>query len=241
MKVRKVTGFILMLVMLFSLCACVNKVSDEDDVAAVIEKESEQNENTTVQENQGEKETDVIEQFKQEAEIPEDSKVTDLYGDGTVIAVESTQTVDLTPDQIKDRVELLFIGEYTGNTSLVQPDVDFIANRFTCEPVYTNYEFKALKVTKGNINGDTVTIREAGGTIGEVTCQPLYPLPEFQKGKKYLVYAMPREDIVAGDITTYNIYSTSCFEIGEDGNLIFHVDLTDKEKQQFAAHYDAIK
>lgn len=125
----------------------------------------------------------------------------------------------LSPEELQTKAELILVCEYTGESSETLPDESFINGAFMHREVYTDYIFKPLSIIKGTAS-EELTIRCPGGTVNG----QLYTdrnTPNFETGKKYLVYLKERNRLSADDKLSYYIITTSCFEVDNSGKLSF--------------------
>lgn len=124
----------------------------------------------------------------------------------------------ISPEELQEIADMVFIGEYVGTSGQVIPDTEFLGHTLVY-PVYTNHVFKTENVLKGEAS-DEVTIRCDGGTLNGVVYTSEDTM-HFEKGKKYLMYTYDGIPDVPND-TEYNYIITShCFEIDDNGNAVF--------------------
>ena len=142
----------------------------------------------------------------------------------------------LSPEELQSESDLIFIGEYTGQSRQVMPDENVVDDINKYKKVYTDYTFKPISIGKGDM-ADEIFIRCAGGIADGVkyACQDT---PNFEEGKRYLIYARLGSPIIPNDADCYYIITTHCFEIDESGTVDFSgVNAEDIPKLQ--AQYDA--
>lgn len=217
MKNRFTLILSLTLVMMMCLYSC--KTSDKsDDVGAL-----EQGANTEVftdekQKDDTEKTDDVVsgQDVKNESPADEQQKTKDENPIYTGSISGSNRYIS--PEELQEIADMVFIGEYVGTSGQVIPDTEFLGHTLVY-PVYTNHVFKTENVLKGEAS-DEVTIRCDGGTLDGVVYAS-GDTPHFEKGKKYLMYTYDGIPDVPND-TEYNYIITShCFEIDDNGNAVF--------------------
>lgn len=141
----------------------------------------------------------------------------------------------ISPEELQEIADLVFIGEYIGKTGQVIPDQEFLGHTMTY-PVYTNHAFKPINILKGEAT-DEVTIRCAGGTLGDYSysCEDTML---FEDGKKYLMYTYNGTPDVPND-TEYNyVITTHCFEIDDNGDVDFS-EVTAEDAAKLQAQYDS--
>ena len=142
----------------------------------------------------------------------------------------------ISPEELQEIADLIFIGEYIGETGQVIPDAEFLGDTIYY-PVYTNHAFKPVKVLKGEA-ADEVTIRCAGGTLGDYSysCEDTLVL---ENGKRYLMYTYEGRPEVPND-TKYNyVITTHCFEIDDSGVVDFSKVTTPEDVSKLQAQYDS--
>lgn len=124
----------------------------------------------------------------------------------------------ISPEELQEIADMVFIGEYVGTSGQVIPDTEFLGHTLVY-PVYTNHVFKTENVLKGEAS-DEVIIRCDGGTLNGVVYTSEDTM-HFEEGKKYLMYTYDGIPDVPNDIEYNYIITSHCFEIGDDGNAIF--------------------
>ena len=144
------------------------------------------------------------------------------------IEMRSDECAYMSPEEIQEKADLIFIGEYTGEIEIVFPEKEFQEKEYGYADtfVHTDCTLNVLNVFKGNI-GDDIIIRRAGGATIDDTAYMSSDAPVFEKGKKYLIYACVGKPIVSDDITHYYVISHCCFEVDNAGKVNFSGVRTD--------------
>lgn len=97
----------------------------------------------------------------------------------TMSSASATSILPLRLEQLSTRATLIFYGEVISNQVKKDEQSGYIAT-FT--------EFKIIDLIKGNA-GDTHTIKQIGGRLDSAnTTLRIHGVPEFQAGKKYVVF-----------------------------------------------------
>jgi len=99
------------------------------------------------------------------------------------LAASATSLLPLNLQQLATRATLIFYGEASSNSTIKDEQSGQIAT-FT--------EFKIIELIKGHINGlagTTHTIKQLGGHLATTgTTLRVHGVPEFETGKKYVVF-----------------------------------------------------
>lgn len=143
----------------------------------------------------------------------------------------------ISPEDLESKADIIFVGEYTGQSFETLPNENFINGQFMHEKIYTNYIFKPLNVVKGDTS-EELLIRCAGGTIGDTKYVTNSSVPNFTEGKKYFMYVRERELLSADDKQSYIIITTNCYEVNESGELLFTSDVSEEDKAKLQEQYD---
>ena len=158
---------------------------------------------------------------------------------GELVAVRQNASYEyISSERLEEMADLIFVGEFTGETKLVVPDSEKDKER--PGEVYTDYVMKALDVVKGEVSGN-VNVRMYGGEYKGIVCSRTGN-PEFKAGEKYYFYLTKQSDpMVENDVECYFLIcgSENCFDIDDSGNLDMAYKKNAADKQKIERLYKA--
>lgn len=120
------------------------------------------------------------------------------------------------PDELQEMADLIFIGEFTGQTNQIIPDDEL--GKEMPDNIYTDHVMKTVDIIKGNPE-DTVNVRIFGGEYNGISYSR-NGNPDFKEGEKYLMYLLKQNaPKTKNDSECYFLISgnANCFEINENG------------------------
>lgn len=158
--------------------------------------------------------------------------------DELVGVLQSASYAYLTSEEVEEMADLIFVGEFTGETKSVVPDSE--KDKEIPGSIYTDYIMKALDVVKGEVSGN-VNIRMFGGEYNGIG-YARSDNPEFNTGEKYYMYLVKQEEpLVENDVECYFLIggSGNCFDIDDNGNLDITYKKNAEDKQKIESLYKA--
>lgn len=254
---KKKSIVILSIILTALLCFTSCKKAQQLDNAGNVETNKEQNSDNNTSDKNEEKSTsdksteeeskdkDTPTSSTDDSNKPSDSTITTQPSDSeqkpTSIIVSSDSYAYISPEDLQERSDLIFVGKFTGQTNQLMPDTTFQQEHYGfvgTTYVHTDYIFEAVNIIKGE-NTESIRIRIEGGTDGN-TVHISSDIPKFEEGKEYLIYASTGNPLVADDVEHYHIISTHCFEIDNSGNADFS-SVQPNDAPKFEAQYKAAK
>jgi hypothetical protein len=254
---KKKSIVILSIILTALLCFTSCKNAQQLDNAGNVETNKEQNSDNNTSDKNEEKSTsdksteeeskdkDTPTSSTDDSNKPSDSTITTQPSDSeqkpTSIIVSSDSYAYISPEDLQERSDLIFVGKFTGQTNQLMPDTTFQQEHYGfvgTTYVHTDYIFEAVNIIKGE-NTESIRIRIEGGTDGN-TVHISSDIPKFEEGKEYLIYASTGNPLVADDVEHYHIISTHCFKIDNSGNADFS-SVQPNDAPKFEAQYKAAK
>ena len=254
---KKKSIVILSIILTALLCFTSCKKAQQLDIAGNIEINKEQNPDNNTSDKKEEKSTpgksteeeskdkDTPISSTDDSNKPSESESTTQPSDSeqkpTSVIVSSDSYAYISPEDLQERSDLIFVGKFTGQTNQLMPDTTFQQEHYGfvgTTYVHTDYIFEAVNIIKGE-NTESIRIRIEGGTDGN-TVHISSDIPKFEEGKEYLIYASTGNPLVADDVEHYNIISTHCFKIDNSGNADFS-SVQPNDAPKFEAQYKAAK
>lgn len=254
---KKKSIIILSIILTALLCFTSCKNAQQLDNAGNIETNKEQNSDNNTNDKNEEKSTsdksteeeskdkDIPISSTDDSNKPSDSDSTTQPSDSeqkpTSVIVRSDSYAYISPEDLQEKSDLIFIGKFTGQTNQLMPNATFQQEHYGfvgTTYVHTDYIFEAVNIIKGK-NTESIRIRSEGGTDGN-TVHINYDIPKFEEGKEYLIYASTGNPLVADDVEHYHIISTHCFKIDNSGNADFS-SVQPNDAPKFEAQYKAAK
>lgn len=262
---KKKSIIILSIILTALLCFTSCKNAQQLDNAGNIETNKEQNSDNNTNDKNEEKSTsdksteeeskdkDIPISSTDDSNKPSDSDSTTQPSDSdsttqpsdseqkpTSVIVRSDSYAYISPEDLQEKSDLIFIGKFTGQTNQLMPNATFQQEHYGfvgTTYVHTDYIFEAVNIIKGK-NTESIRIRSEGGTDGN-TVHINSDIPKFEEGKEYLIYASTGNPLVADDVEHYNIISTHCFEIDDSGVVDFSKVTTPEDVSKLQAQYDS--
>ena len=118
----------------------------------------------------------------------------------------------MTADEMYEAADIVAVVEYTGQSSVVQPD-----SAEEGELLYTYQTVKPHRIIKGSADGN-IRVRRIGGQLGNIYYDSNEP--ELKAGKKYLLFLEEIKPVNESDAQSYRALSGSlCYTVYEDGKL----------------------
>lgn len=135
---------------------------------------------------------------------------TDSTPEGTVIGSSSNSYPDYTEEEMFERADIVFIGEFTGNVTVTDVDKDY-AGFYTSEK-YNDHQFRVVEMKKGE-TAEYVTVR-LSATVYDGNVIELGSDIVFEQGKKYLMYMHEGKKMHENDVENYYLLTgrASMFE-----------------------------
>ena len=253
-KFTLILSLTLIVLMCFASCSRVKSNDDTGDLESNSQNDNAQKEMLTNEtesnridnKSENENSTDKTNGETVSESVNDNTPVLFENGDGNThndkvntpqkVVVISNSFRYLSPEELQSESDLIFIGEYTGQSRQVMPDENVVDDINKYKKVYTDYTFKPISIGKGDM-ADEIFIRCAGGIADGVhyACQDT---PNFEEGKRYLIYARLGSPIIPNDADCYYIITTHCFEIDESGTVDFS-GVNAEDIPQLQAQYDA--
>ena len=252
---KKKSIIILSIILTALLCFTSCKNAQQLDNAGNVETNKEQNSDNNTSDKNEEKSTsdksteeeskdkDTPTSSTDDSNKPSDSTITKQPSDSeqkpTSVIVSSDSYAYISPEDLQEKSDLIFVGKFTGQTNQFMPDTTFQQEHYGfvgTTYVHTDYIFEAVNIVKGE-NIESIRIRSEGGTDGN-TVHISSDIPKFEEGKEYLIYASTGNPLVADDVKHYHIISTHCFEIDDNGAVDFS-KITPEDASKLQAQYDS--
>lgn len=129
-----------------------------------------------------------------------------------VIAYYDSLYRHMTADEMYEAADIVAVAEYTGQSSVVQPD-----SAEEGELLYTYQTVKPHRIIKGSADGN-IRVRRIGGQLENIYYDSNEP--ELKAGEKYLLFLEEIKPVNESDAQSYRALSGSlCYTVYEDGKL----------------------